>query len=273
MTPNQIEQQRDRIYRRSRSQRIQTMGDAARFIDAVGFCLLFASAQGIELPSLFEAVKGRRDAHIDDWDDDSDRVWGWKNDLPAARRAYYGKALAGRPGFVSLKMLPYLYAVTAPENLDDEYARGRISLDAKRVYDALRVLGPTPTMALRAAVGLDRAGDGARYHRALDQLQRAMVILPVGATVERGAWSSQIFELLARWFPRQVARAQQIDVDTARRVLVKRYVETVVAAKPPMIGRVLGWPREQLSAMLDDLIARRVLTKKEDWVVTYARAE
>ena len=71
------------------------MDDAARFIDAVGFCLLFASTQKIELPSLFEAVKGRRDAHIDDWDADSDRVWEWKNDLPARKRAYYGKALAG----------------------------------------------------------------------------------------------------------------------------------------------------------------------------------
>lgn len=275
MTPDQIEQQRDRIYRRSRAQRIQTMGEAARFIDAVGFCLLFASTQGIELPSLFEAVKGRRDAHIDDWDDDSDRVWVWKNDLPAARRAYYGKALAGKPVFVSLKMLPYLYAIAAPDaaRLDDAYARGRISLDAKRVYAALRALGPTPTMALRAAVGLDRAGDSARYHRALDQLQRALVILPVGAVVEQGAWSSQIFELVTRWFPRQVARAQQINVVAARRALVKQYVQTVIAAKPPMIARVFGWPREQLSATLGDLIAGGVLARKGDWVVTHARSE
>ena len=70
------------------------MDEAAEFIDSVGFCLLFASNQNIELPSLFEAVKGRRDVHIEDWDADSDRVWAWKNELPADRRAYYGKALA-----------------------------------------------------------------------------------------------------------------------------------------------------------------------------------
>ena len=86
-----IEWRRDQIYHRRRAQRIRTMDQAAEFVDAVGFSLLFASTQGIELPSLFEAVKGRRDARIEDWDQDSDRVWVWKNDLPAARRAFYGK--------------------------------------------------------------------------------------------------------------------------------------------------------------------------------------
>src|SRR5512135_2525038 len=115
MTPNQIEKQRDRKYRRTRALRVRTMDDAAQFIDTVGFCLLFASTEAIELPSLFEAVKGRRDAHIEDWDADSDRVWVWKNDLPATKRAYYGKGLAGKPVFISLKMLPYVLALAAPE--------------------------------------------------------------------------------------------------------------------------------------------------------------
>lgn len=268
MTPNQIEQQRDRIYRRRRTQRIRSMDAAADFIDAVGFCLLFASTQGIELPSLFEAVKGRRDAHIEDWDDDSDRVWVWKNDLPAERRAYYGKALAhGKPVFVSMGMLPPLYALVAPESVDKAYARGQVSLDAKRVHDAVRALGPTPTQALRSAVGLDRPGDNRRYHHALDELQRSLVILPVGATLETGAWTSQIFELVSRWFPDQVARAQKLKVDVARRTLVKRYIQTVVAASPPMIARVFGWSREMVLATLDDLVARRVCSFSGSWVV------
>lgn len=272
MTPNSLERLRDSIYRRSRSRRVHTVEQAAQFIDEVGFSLLFASTQGLELPSLFEAVKGRRDAHIEDWDDDSERVWVWKNDLPASRRAYYGKALAGgKPVFISLKMLPYLYAVAAPADLQEEYARGRVSFEAKRVYDALRARGPTPTMALRAAAGLDGAKGSNRFHRALDQLQRAMIILPVGAVIEQGAWASQIFELVARWFPRQVARAQKIDAHSARRVLVRRYVETVVAVTVPMIARVFGLPREQVVRTVEDLVARKVLSKKNDWVMVNDR--
>lgn len=272
MTPKFLERLRDSLYRRSRSRRVRTMEQAARFVDEVGFCLLFASTQGIELPSLFEAVKGRRDVHIEDWDDDSERVWIWKNDLPASKRAYYGKALAGgKPVFVSLQMLPYLYALSALDDLQKEYAQGRVSLEAKRVYDVLCSRGPTPTMALRAAAGFDRADGSQRFHRALEQLQRAMVILPVGAVVEQGAWASQIFELVARWFPRQVNRAQKIDVDSAQRVLVRRYVETVVAAKVPMIARVFGLPREQVVRTVEELVARKVLSKKNDWVMVNGR--
>jgi len=262
-----IERRRDVTYRRTRARRVRTMDDAARFIDAVGFSLLFASTQGIELPSLFEAVKGRRDAHIDEWDQDSDRVWVWKNDLPAARRAFYGKALAGgKPVFVSLKLLPYLFAVVAPEDVDAAYRHGRISQDAKRVHDALRAMGPTPTIALRASVGLDSP----RYHRALDELQRALVILPIGAVNEHGAWPSQIFELAARWFPRQAARAQKIDVNAARRALIARYIETVSACTAPMIGRVFGMPRSQVLATVDELVARKKAQKSQEWIMSYA---
>ena len=261
-----IERRRDQIYHCSRAHRVRTMDAAARFVDAVGFSLLFASTQDIELPSLFEAVKGRRDAHIDDWDQDSDRVWVWKNDLPAARRAFYGKVLAGgKPVFISLKMLPYLFAAAGLEDVNDAYRQGRISQDAKRVYETVRVLGPTPTIALRSALGLDLR----RYHRALDELQRTLVILPIGAVNEHGAWPSQIFELAARWFPRQAARARKIPVEQARRVLVARYVETVVLCTGAMIGRVFGWPRALVNGTVDDLVARRVLTKNQEWITNY----
>jgi hypothetical protein len=261
-----IERQRDVIYRRTRIRRVRTMNDAARLIDAVGFCLLFASTKNIELPSLFEAVKGRRDAHIDEWDKDSDLVWGWKNDLPATRRAYYGKAMTGKPIFISLTMLPNVIALITPENILEEYRRGQISQAGKRIYDVLSATGPTPTMALRTATG----SDGARYHRALDELQRALVIAPVGATLEQGAWPSQIFDLVARWFPRQFERAQKIDADAARRAIVRCYVDTTIVSTPSIIARTFGFKREQIATTLDALVARRWVTHKDDWITSNA---
>ncbi len=267
MNVQRIERQRDVIYRRTRTRRIRTMPEAARWIDSVGFCLLFASAQNIELPSLFEAVKGRRDAHIDDWDADADLIWGWKNDLPATHRAYYGKALTGKPMFISLKLLPYVLAIAAPHYLPAEYARGRISYEAKRVYDTLSAIGPTPTIALRQATGLDNG----RYHRALDELQRLLVVMPVGATTEQSAWPSQIFDLVSRWFPRYWARAQTIHLDQAYRVIVRRYVETVVAVRPATLQRTLGLPSEPVNAALDTLIAQHILRKQGDWILRNVR--
>lgn len=268
MKATKLERLRDQIYRRTRARRVKTISDAARFIDAVGFCLLFASTQGIELPSLFEAVKGRRDAHIEDWDADSDRVWVWKNDLPAAKRAYYGKVLAhGKPVFISLKMLPYLYAMHAPRDVREEYRHGRLSLEAKRVYDVLCERGPTPARELRMASGFERKDGTQRFHRGLDELQRAMVVLPVGAVVESGAWASQIFGLTARWFPREIERAERIGVDGARRQVIARYVQTVVAAKIAMMARLFGMPREAVVLAVDELIAKKMVKQDGDWVL------
>lgn len=266
MNEAKLEKLRDRIYRRTKTQRVKTMSDAAKFIDQVGFCLLFASAQNLELPSLFEAVKGRRDAHIEDWDADTDRMWVWKNDLPAAKRAYYGKALAGKPVFVSLKLLPYLYVLNA-RDVREEYRHGRISHEAKRVYDALHDRGPMPTMALRAAAGFGRDTNG--YHRALDDLQRALVVMPVGAVIEQGAWASQIFGLVASWFPREVARAERIDVSKARCEIVRRYIQTVVAAKLAMVSRLFGMAREDVSAAADELNDKKILKRDGDWLIAH----
>ncbi|MBI4673882.1 MAG: hypothetical protein HY741_19725, partial [Chloroflexi bacterium] len=149
-----LERQRLAHYRFAPPTRLATAPQAARFIERFGFCWLFAPRdRKLELPSLFEAVKGKRDAHIDDWDADSDKVWTWKNDLPAAKRAYYGKALAGKPCFISLKMLPYALAALGEEDFERAYAQGAIHYDAKRVYDALAQFGAQPTQTLKRNAG------------------------------------------------------------------------------------------------------------------------
>ncbi len=267
MNVRQIERLRAPIYRVSPSRRVRTMTFAARFIDRVGFCWLFApGTRALELPSLFEAVKGRRGMQIFDWDGDSDRVWGWKSDLPAAHLAYYGKALAGRPAFVSLEMLPYLMASVGSENFRQLYAHGGISYEAKRIFEALESLGPQPTRALRAAAGLDSKDGNVRYHRALDELQRRLFVMPVGATNEGSNWVSQIFELVARWFPAQAERARRLDVREARRALVTRYLRTVIAAKRSAMGRVFGLPRTELDALVEELASRRLVLFEGEWV-------
>lgn len=268
VTLEQIEQRRDTIYRRTSARRIRTLARAGQFIDAVGFALLFASTQNIELPSLFEAVKGRRDAHIDEWDADSDRVWVWKSDLPATRRAFYGKLLAGgKPAFVSLTMLPALFALHAPDDLARVYARGDLSRDAKRIADALAAMGPTPTMALSAGAGVSRAD----FHRALDELQKRLMVAPIGAVHERGAWVSQIFELTTRWFAREARQAQKLDADAARRIIAQRYAATVYACDAPMLARVFGWSRETARATLDELRARGQVTPRGQWMISKTR--
>lgn len=241
------------------------MREAARFIHKVGFCWLFAPGAGVELPSLFEAVKGRRGMQIFDWDDDSDMIWGWKSDLPAARLAYYGKALTGKPAFVSPDMLPYLVAAVGADRLERMYEHGEISYEARKIYRALESMGPQPTRALRAAAGLDSKGGNARYHRGLDELQRRLFVMPVGATNEGNNWPSQIFELVERWFPAQVALARKLDIREARFVLVMRYLKTVVGARRNAMIRLFGIPHDELEGILRELESRNYACTEGEW--------
>jgi hypothetical protein len=249
------------------SKRIRTIEAAARYINRVGFCWLFAPAGGkAGLPSLFEAVKGRRGVGIEDWDKDSERVWVWKSDLPATRRAYYGKGLAGRPGFVSMSMLPALLACVGGEDLYDLYKQGRISYEAKQIYQALESLGPQPTRALHAASGFDGKDGNTRFHRGLDELQKRLIVMPIGAANEGGAWVSQIFELVARWFPESSAEAKQMDSGSARQSLVLRYLKTVGRAEPRVIASLFGITGRDLDATLTDMTARHLARVVGNWV-------
>ena len=270
MNLQQIEKLRVAAYRVNPTLRLRTMAAAARYIDRVGFCWLFAPARhSLELPSLFEAVKGRRNAHIEDWDSDSDKVWAWKSELPAARRAYYGKAFVGKPVFISLQMLPCALAAlgTDAEQFEELYEHGVISYEAKKIFHALDSLGAQPTMSLRAAASLDGKGDNnARYHRGLDELQRRMLVMPIGATNEGGSWPSQIFDLVARWFPAHAAQARELDIGDARRALITRYLKTVIAASPTTLMRLFGIARPELDVLLQDLMACKFIRFDGEWV-------
>ncbi|MGB8645086.1 MAG: crosslink repair DNA glycosylase YcaQ family protein [Anaerolineae bacterium] len=268
----EIEQRRVSLYRVTATRRIRTLAAAARFVDRVGFCWLFApSADVPELPSLFEAVKGRRGVHIENWDQDSDKVWGWKNELAAIKRAYYGKALIGRPAFISLELLPYLLALQGQDNFERLYASGGVSHDAKKIYDTLVRGGAMPTLTLRVTAGFSSKEESNRYHRALDELQRHLLVMPIGATAQGKAWPTQIFELVARWYPDQVARANQLDLSEARRTLVTRYLRTVYAAKPHALVRLFGLDPAQLSKLLEELTAARQARREGEWIIRMGR--
>lgn len=101
---------------------VRTIQQAARYIDQVGFCLLFPS-KGLRLPSLFTlmkegwaAVKGSRSFGtprdfdlVASWDKDTERLWEWKDELPRRRLAYYGKYFRGKGSLISLAFLPCFY--------------------------------------------------------------------------------------------------------------------------------------------------------------------
>ena len=119
--------------------------------------------KGVPLPSLYHAVS-RRPALV--WDRFCMLIWKWKDELPRRRRAFYAKYFKGRGSFISLAMLPYFLAVeesaAAVEDFDDFYKQGRITHDARAIWQALAANGPMATLELRHAINMEtKAGNTA----------------------------------------------------------------------------------------------------------------
>ena len=228
--------------------RVVTSGDAVRFIDAVGYCLLFP-IKNLPLPSLYYAVARRQ--HIT-WDSYTENIWHWKDDLGRRRRAFYTKYFKGRGTFISLKLLPHFLAMrdSAAEAHDAEayYRAGRISADARAIWEALAEHGPLATLELRHACKMDSKAGNVRFKRAMAELQCLLVVFYSGAEQETAAWPSGRFELTAQAFPHQVRAARRITPDHARAVLAGKYLEWHPAAPPQVLARLFGWSKAEAIA-------------------------
>lgn len=217
---------------------------AAAFIDDVGFALLFPKS-GSPLPSLWEACSDRPLSSLpQEWGPDIQRVWGWKDELPRKRLAWYGRFLRGRPSFLSPKMLADLYP---REGKPDDFLDAKLGDDARRIARIVLSSGPTASSVLREASRLEGKAGGQRFSAALTELGRALVLTNFGTEGEGSGWPSAVLELTARAF-----RVKQGDRIGAAR----RFLDTVVAAKPGELGTAFGWSAADARTVLETLDER-----------------
>jgi hypothetical protein len=221
------------------------VAEARRFVRRVGFCL-FWPAHGVEMPNLLQAIAGNARPLSAGYDDPAiGKSWNWKDESLDKRWWYYGKLLRKRATIVSLDLLPAFYALS--ENYGDardylvEYQEGRLSAEAKSVYEALLENGPLDAVRLRQEARLAAAQAKSRFDRALVELQGGLKVLPVGVA-EAGAWRyAFIYELVARWLPDLHDLARPIGTTQARMRILRQYLENMVVADRPTISHVLGW--------------------------------
>ncbi len=223
--------------------RVSTSGDAVRFIDAVGFCLLFP-VKNVALPSLYYAMARRIPIT---WDKYTIKLWEWKDNFPRHRRAYYAKYFKGRGTFISLKFLAHFLAMrdaaAAPEDYERFYAAGRITHDAHSIWKSLAELGPLATLELRHACKMDSKAGNVRFKKAMNELQCLLIVTHFGAEQETAAWASGRFELTARAFPKQAEQARGIAAESARAALVRKYLEWHPHAPAMTLARLFGWSK------------------------------
>lgn len=232
---------------------VLTPAEAVKFIDAMGYCMLFP-VTNVPLPSLYFAVARRNPHEKMVWDKYSEMVWNWKDELPRRRRAFYAKYFRGRGTFISLRLLPHFLAMRAsPAATSDHehfYSDGRITEDARVIWKALAEHGPLATLELRHTCKMETKAGNKRFKRAILDLQRLLIAVHSGAEQETAAWASGRYDLTSRAFPDQTSAALRITPEEAHRALAAKFFEWHPQAVLAQLARLFNWTKVEAIAAL-----------------------
>ena len=251
LTPEVIQAYRAETFRLRRP--LKSREEAAAFVAERGF-VYFWPVREATLPSLWAAVAGERpvaDAH----DDPGHVTWGWKDEALGRRVWYYAKVLRRRATFISLDVVPYFYALSENYGEPDkdyllQYEEGRLTFEAKTIYETLLAEGPLDTVSLRKLAHMTSQASNSPFNRALETLQADFKILPVGVA-EAGAWKyAFIYECVHRHYPDLAERSRPIRQAEARARLAELYLRSVGAARPRDFAALFGWSPREVDAAL-----------------------
>ena len=172
--PEEIEQYRDRKWRREDALKIETAEEAEAMVEDLGFCLGLTDARK-PLPSIYVAVCGRRDAHMPrnvQKDPEASAAWVLKDEVVERGRVYYAKLVKGHSMFLARRMIPVfntLWGVPKSKEKDE------LSENARKVLRVLRREWEMATSDLRAETKIKDQSD---LTKAIDELQRKMKVVP-----------------------------------------------------------------------------------------------
>jgi hypothetical protein len=272
-----VSRYRARTFRLLPGMRLTGQEQAVAFVRERGF-VYFWPITGIILPSLWVAVAGDR-AVADAHDDPGHITWGWKDGLLGQRQWYYAKILRKKATMISLDIAPYFYALTEnygayEEDYLTQYEQGRLTLEAKTVYETLIKDGPLDTVALRRATHLASTASESRFNRALADLQADFKIVPVAVT-QAGAWHYAFaYDVVARHYPEIPEQAHFISEREARLRLAELYFLSVGAAQTGHLAKLFGWKPAEAQSIIDRLVQTGFLrqdiqieNRPGEWVV------
>src|SRR3990170_4249794 len=135
--PEDIEDFRDKQWRREGARQVETALEAERFVEQSGFaaCLTDSRRPG---PSLYVAVCGRRDAVMPrnvQKDPEALLTWMLKDEIVRRGKVYYAKLARGKTMFLAPRMIPYFHAVWGMRRSEEK--RG-LSRNAQAILHVLR---------------------------------------------------------------------------------------------------------------------------------------
>jgi hypothetical protein len=233
--PEEIEIYRDHRWRRSPDARVESEAEAEALVESAGFCgALTDSRRGG--PSLYVAVCGRRDAHMPrnvQKDPEASLSWTIKDSVMKRGRVYYAKLARGRSTFVSRRLVPHFNALWGVGRKDESK---KLSPDALAILKVLRREWEMASADLREESGV---ADRKRFNQALDELQRAMKVIPADVLYE--PWFTYIWMLAEGRFAEELRR--KVSRDEALREVARAFLDGAGMTVCGELARITGLSR------------------------------
>jgi tetratricopeptide (TPR) repeat protein len=224
--------------------RVKTRDEAILYVNERGY-IYFWPINGITLPNLWGAVSGDRPVP-NEHDDPGHVSWDWKDSLLGKHIWYYGKILRKKATIISMAIAPYFYALTENYGSPEQdyltiYEQGRMTQEAKAVYEALLENSPLDTITLRKAAHMTSHESESRFNRALIDLQADFKIMPVDV-VDAGPWHySFSYNIVARHEPELLEKARYLGELDARQKILELYFRSVGASQLRDLVKLFGW--------------------------------
>jgi len=264
LATQRLEDYRSHTFRLSPSNRISTKSQAIDFVNQRGF-IFFWPIKDICLPSLWIAVAGNRPV-ASQHDDPGHITWSWKDSLLGSQEWYYAKVLRRRATIISMDVVPFFYALSNNYGSPEQdyltlYERGRMTLEAKSLYQILLSQGKMDTIALRRAMHMTSKESDSRFNRALVELQVDFKILPVNVTQSGGWRYAFAYDLVTNHYPDMIERSKYIDENAAREKLLFIYLQSVGAASFKDITKIFGWIVNDTNQAADRLEYKKLIQR------------
>jgi hypothetical protein len=245
--PDEIEEHRDRHWRRDETRPIDTAYEAERFVEDVGFasCLTDARRPG---PSLYIAVCGRRDAVMPrnvQKDPEASQTWVLKDEILGRGHVYYGKLARGKATFVAPRLVPHFNAIWGVRRAEEA---ARLTKDARAVLRVLRGEWEMATSDLRDEA---RLRDRGALSLALDELQAAMLVVP--SAVVYTPRFTYLWTLAVGRFPAELRR--RVSRDTALREIARAFLAGAGMTFRGELARLTGLSRPEAGRGNQALVA------------------
>lgn len=254
--PEEIEQYRDRKWRREDALKIETAEQAEAMVEDLGFCLGMTDARK-NLPSFYIAVCGRRDAHMPrsvQKDPEASAAWVLKDEVIARGNVYYAKLVKGHSMFLAPRMIPYFNAIWGvPRTREVRDLSG----SANKILKVLRKEWEMGSADLRAEAEITTRP---RFTKAMDKLQKTMKVVP--QQVMYVPKFTYIWTLAEARFPKEVAK--KVSREEAVRELARCYLEMCGMTLLGDLSRAFGFHRWESGRanhqLVDEKFAERLAT-------------